>query len=114
MDVELTEEGARDPVLGALAPPGRRNAKVFQWHGDTFDLPTGAVLLAGSGDFPIQAFQMGEGAYALQFHIEVTAEIVRQWADGEPAIDPAPLKRKEYEAYLERARGFYSRFFGTA
>ena len=114
MDIELTEDGLMDPVLNELSIGKSRCSKVFQWHGDTFDLPGGAVLLAGSGDFPMQAFRMGERAYALQFHIEVTAEIVRHWSEGEPAIDPAPLERKEYEAYLERARGLYSRFFGTA
>jgi hypothetical protein len=51
--------------------------QVFQWHGDTFDLPDGAVLLARSERFAHQAFRLGRRVYALQFHLECTLEIVR-------------------------------------
>ncbi len=64
----------------------------FQWHADTFTLPPGARLLARSDVGP-QAFRFGS-ALALQFHPEVTPEIVGRWA----ADDPAPLARAGTDA----------------
>ncbi len=114
MDIELTEDGLLDPVLSALSDGKSASAKMFQWHGDTFDIPEGAIRLAGSGSFPNQAFyKAGSSAYALQFHVEVTREILGQWAKGNPGIDPDQLDLDEYEAYLLRADKFYNRFFGT-
>jgi GMP synthase (glutamine-hydrolysing) len=53
---------------------------VYQWHRDGFDLPSGARLLAEGGeDFPIQAYRYGEGAVALQFHPEVTYQMMCRW-----------------------------------
>ena len=54
---------------------------MFQWHGDTFDLPSGATLLATSPLCRQQAFRFGDCAYGLQFHIEVTAPIIASWLD---------------------------------
>ncbi|WP_126456524.1 type 1 glutamine amidotransferase [Sulfuriflexus mobilis] len=50
----------------------------FHWHGDTFSLPPGAELLLGSACYPHQAYACGK-SLALQFHIEVTAEMVQEW-----------------------------------
>lgn len=74
--VELTEAGREDPVLGAL--PARIDT--LQWHGDTFDLPEGAVLLASSPAYPNQAFRAGDVAYGVQFHVEVTQAMGEEWA----------------------------------
>jgi GMP synthase (glutamine-hydrolysing) len=52
---------------------------VFQWHGDTFDLPDGAVLLAQGASCQNQAFRWGASAYGLQFHIEMTAAMIDDW-----------------------------------
>ena len=52
---------------------------VFQWHGDTFDLPQDAVLLARGSTCRNQAFRWGQNAYGLQFHIEMTAEMIDEW-----------------------------------
>lgn len=53
---------------------------VYQWHQDGFDLPSGAVRLAGAdGAFPEQAFQMGPAAFGLQFHPEVTMAMTYRW-----------------------------------
>ncbi|MGB5164313.1 MAG: gamma-glutamyl-gamma-aminobutyrate hydrolase family protein [Woeseiaceae bacterium] len=74
-DVELTEAGKTDPVLGAFAPRQR----VFQWHEDGIGLPPGAVHLASSPASDVQAFRYGEHAYGLQFHLEVNAPLVERW-----------------------------------
>ncbi len=76
LPVRLTEAAAGDPVFGT-APA---EFSTLQWHGDTFDLPDGATLLAGSPAYPHQAF-VWQRAYALQFHIEVTPELAAEWAE---------------------------------
>jgi GMP synthase (glutamine-hydrolysing) len=68
-----------DPVLGIL--PARFPA--FQWHFYAFDVPSGAAELARSRVCP-QAFRLGERAWAVQFHPEVTREIVARWAGEAP------------------------------
>ena len=55
-----------------------REAVVYQWHHDTFDLPVGAVALAGSAACPHQAFALG-ACLAMQFHIEVDAAKLAHW-----------------------------------
>ncbi|MDP9260181.1 MAG: type 1 glutamine amidotransferase [Actinomycetota bacterium] len=74
--VELTAAGVDDPVMGALPAA----IDTLQWHGDTFDLPEGAVLLASSPAYPHQAFRVGRAAYAVQFHVEVTESMGEEWA----------------------------------
>jgi GMP synthase (glutamine-hydrolysing) len=53
---------------------------VLHWHGDTFDLPPGAVLLASTLACPHQMFRLGPRAFGLQFHVEAHSELVRAWA----------------------------------
>jgi GMP synthase-like glutamine amidotransferase len=76
LPVTLTEEAMDDSVMGALPA----ELLTLQWHGDTFDLPQGAVLLAGSPAYPNQAFRYGRAAYGVQFHVEVTGDMAREWA----------------------------------
>jgi GMP synthase (glutamine-hydrolysing) len=76
LPVELTDEGRVDAVLGSLDS----QILTLQWHGDTFDLPVDAVLLAASDAYPHQAFRFGPVAYGIQFHIEVSAEMAEEWA----------------------------------
>jgi GMP synthase (glutamine-hydrolysing) len=76
-DLTPTADAANDPLLHHL----RSTEKVFQWHGDTFDLPKGAVHLASSALCAHQAFRYGENAYALQFHLEVDAETIDDWLE---------------------------------
>jgi GMP synthase-like glutamine amidotransferase len=51
----------------------------LQWHGDTFDLPAGAVRLGQSPAYPHQAMRFGDVAYAVQFHVEVTDPMFAEW-----------------------------------
>src|ERR1700756_5301375 len=75
-DVELTGAAVRDPVFAGTP------AKIttLQWHGDTFELPDGATLLATSREYENQAFAWGR-AYGLQFHLEASPELARSWLD---------------------------------
>lgn len=89
LPVALTEEGRRDPVFGDFDEA----LVTLQWHGDTFDLPDGATRLASSPAYANQAFRF-ERAYGVQFHLEVSAEMARDWA-----------RVPEYVASLERTLG---------
>ena len=79
-DLELLSASAEDPLFA-----GRKRAEtVFQWHGDTFDLPAGAIHLAQTSLCPAQAFRYGPCAYGMQFHVEMTAPLLETWlADAE-------------------------------
>jgi GMP synthase-like glutamine amidotransferase len=94
LPVELTPEGREHPLFARLDDP----LVSLQWHGDTFELPPGAVLLASSPLVANQAFQAGERAYGIQFHLEVTPEMARQWAE-------VPAYRDSLAKALGAARG---------
>ena len=72
--IRKTEAGRVFPLFADLP----EELTVFHWHGDTFDLPAGAVHLADSAACVQQAFAFGERVLALQFHFEVTPASVRQ------------------------------------
>jgi len=74
---------------------------VLHWHGDTFDLPPGATLLASSSPCPNQAFIYGKNVIGLQFHAEVRPEDVRSFVQGETA----PLPRGKYVQSFEEILG---------
>ena len=71
--VNVTPDGAADVFRGISEKPIR----VFQWHGDTYDLPAASKILAKS-DLYSQAFRIGS-AVGLQFHLEVDADMIRSW-----------------------------------
>jgi GMP synthase (glutamine-hydrolysing) len=73
----LTEAGRRS----CLAPLGG-GAPVLHWHGDTFDLPKGAIHLASTERYRHQAFAWERHGLALQFHLEVTAAGLERWYIG--------------------------------
>jgi GMP synthase (glutamine-hydrolysing) len=113
-EVSLTNDGMSDPLISQLRVPGKNVAQVFQWHGDTFDLPPGAVRVASSPVYPNQAFRYADRVYALQFHIEVTPTIVRDWLSHEKGIDFKTItgaSDRIFGPYLERATMFYRGFF---
>ena len=106
--VALTEAGQRDPVLGPSGPV----VPAFHWHGDTFDLPPGAALLASSAAYPHQAFRVGGRGYGLQFHVELDAAQARAWAPVLPAgVSIADRDRHAIEA---TGRAILGRFFACA
>jgi GMP synthase-like glutamine amidotransferase len=88
-DVSLTRIGSIDPFFSHLP----RTFSVFQWHGDTFEIPHSAILIATSSLVPHQAFRYGDNAYGLQFHLEVTQDIIREWMESyaEEFEGPHPL-----------------------
>jgi GMP synthase (glutamine-hydrolysing) len=54
-----------------------KTMRVFQWHGDTYDLPSTATIMASSELYP-QAFRIGT-AVGIQFHLEVNYEMIKRW-----------------------------------
>lgn len=75
--LDLTESSNKDTIFGGLASP----SPLFQWHGETFDLPSGAIRLAKSKLYPNQAFRYTDRIYGLQFHCEMTDFMIRDWVD---------------------------------
>lgn len=76
--IALTEQGA----ASCLAPLAEDGAHVLHWHGDTFDLPNGAMRLASNVHYENQAFAYGRNALALQFHLEADPRQLEEWYVG--------------------------------
>lgn len=74
--LQLTSAGYDSPLRHLI------DQEILHWHGDTFDLPTGAVLLASSPQYPHQAFSWGKNALGVQFHPEVTPKGMERWFIG--------------------------------
>lgn len=100
LPVQLTEAGQHDRLFREI--PDRFTT--FQWHHDSFDLPHEAVLLASSPTCPHQAFRVGTNAWGLQFHPEVTEQIIRGWC----AWDPTTACRTDtlVAAFLAQLKGY--------
>jgi GMP synthase (glutamine-hydrolysing) len=113
-----TEDGRRDPLIGKFGPAER----IFQWHGDTFDIPEGGVRLAASQSCPNQAFRYGDNVYGLQFHLEVDERLIERWllvphhcaeiAELGGRIDP-DVVRLETKANIERSKRLARDVFGS-
>ncbi|MFH1159939.1 MAG: type 1 glutamine amidotransferase [bacterium] len=73
--VELTPAGIKDPLFRGFP----ETFPVFQWHGDTFDIPEGSINLLSSKSCQNQAFRHGKSA-GLQFHLEVTSRDAEEWS----------------------------------
>ena len=90
-DVTPTREAKSDPLLVEFRGP----EKVFQWHGDTFDIPKSAVHLAFSPLCANQAFRYGDNVYGLQFHLEVDEPMIKRWlrvSENRKEIESLPGK----------------------
>jgi GMP synthase (glutamine-hydrolysing) len=90
----LTAAGAASPVRHLA---GDRTS-MFHWHGDTFDLPAGATLLASTAAIPHQVYSHGRHALAFQCHPELAAGALEQWLIGhavelgQAGVDPRTLR----------------------
>ena len=82
LPVHLTAEGKDDLLFRGIAA----EFTTFQWHHDSFDIPAGGVLLATSTACPHQAFRVGQSAWGIQFHPEVTVPIIRDWCQWDDAM----------------------------
>ncbi len=112
----FTGEGRKEKLFKTMPDV----SVVFQWHGDTFELPDGAVRLAYNHSYPNQAFKMGENIYGLQFHLEVTEDMVTEWMEeykeevnGNEAIRPDIIyaDTKRYIPDLKRYSSDFIRGF---
>lgn len=75
------------------------SVNVFHWHGETFEIPQGAVHLARSAACENQGFQWGRRVIGLQFHLETTAESARAFVEEDDGV--------ELKDSLELADGLY-------
>jgi GMP synthase (glutamine-hydrolysing) len=116
LGVEVTGEGAEDPVIGPLAP----SFEAFQWHSYEALPPDGAVVLARS-PVCVQAYRIGEVAWGIQSHPEVSGVDVGKWIDDfrsdEDAVrigvDPEALRAEtdgKIEAWNRLGRELCGRF----
>ena len=104
-EVVPTAAGENSPVRHFAGVP------VMEWHGDTFDLPAGATLLAGSSDYANEAFALGSWGLAVQFHPETTQAMHEEWlvtgreSVASHGIDPQTLvsERDAHSAAMEVA-----------
>lgn len=78
-DVHFKSESTEDHLFDHFGP----QEKLFQFHGDTFDIPRSAVQLASSESCDSQAFRYQEKVYGLQFHLEVDEAMIRRWMSTE-------------------------------
>jgi GMP synthase (glutamine-hydrolysing) len=119
-DVKLADAAAGDPLLAALQP----GFEAFGWHSYEFPLPPGATQLALSATC-LQAYRIGESAWGIQFHAEVTGTDVEAWIDhyrsDEDAVrlglDAEVLRqrtRASIGAWNELGRGLFGRFIDAA
>ena len=119
-DIEITDAGASDPVVGPLAP----SAELFEWHHYASPLPPDAVEL-GRTPACVQAFRVnGKPAWGLQFHAEVTKENLFGWLDGwqeaeaaQTSFDPERIRAASelrIEEQNEIGRGLAERFLTEA
>lgn len=93
-ELQLTREAVHDPLFVGFSSTVHQ---VFHWHHDTFDLPSGAVLLeTGAGAYP-QAFRYGKRSYGLQYHPELTEDLLDLWLEKHP-------EREKARAYLGAER----------
>lgn len=77
-EFDLTAEGKEDPLFNHF----NQQEKIFQLHGDTFDIPASAVHLATTATCPSQAFRYGNKVYGLQAHLEADLSMIHRWLDN--------------------------------
>ncbi|MGD9742191.1 MAG: type 1 glutamine amidotransferase [Dongiaceae bacterium] len=76
LDIELTPAAAEDPLFAGLSPRG----KALQWHSvEVVEAPKEATVLARAADCANEAMRVGDRAWGIQYHVEITDETVPQW-----------------------------------
>ncbi len=97
--VDLAPEAENDRLFHGF--PDR--FKVLQWHGQTFDLPAGAIRLVASEAYPNQAFRYGSTSWGIQFHLEADGRLLRRWLEaGSEELAACPyIDRDEVLAGIE-------------
>lgn len=124
MDVSLTDAGRSHPLFSGLEP----RSECLQWHGaEVTREPPGATVLASSPRCRINALAVGELAFGIQFHVEMTADTVSEWGaipeyarSLEESLGPGALERldRDTAARMQQfngaARRLYDNFMGIA
>jgi GMP synthase (glutamine-hydrolysing) len=124
-DISPTDHAERDPLLMGLA----KSEKIFQWHGETFDIPKSGSHLAFSSLCANQAFRYGDNVYGFQFHLEVDERMIHRWLrvdenrreiaslggaiSAERIHADTPLHIKRLHELSERIFGEFIRLFGV-
>jgi GMP synthase (glutamine-hydrolysing) len=93
-DIQMTEAAKTDALFGHF----KKTEKIFQLHGDTFEIPQSAVHLASSEICPAQAFRFGDHAYGLQFHLEVDAAMIARWLKTQLNIEELEKSNGKFTA----------------
>jgi GMP synthase (glutamine-hydrolysing) len=104
--IELEPIASSDPVFSRWSA----GPAVFQLHWDTFELPDGAIRLARSEGAANQAFRWGRAIYGVQFHPEMTVEMVRDWSGvvGIPESADTPARCAELAGACDELIGGWS------
>ena len=115
--IQLTNEGKKDPLFKGFS----ESDPVYHWHGDMFQIPLNGRLLAIARGCPHQALKVGENAYGLQFHVEVTDKSIKEWCDAycqtdlPDRLDHAKSMIEDYWKYKQdfdrQAKLLYHNFF---
>ena len=120
--IVLNDNGQSDELFKGLP----EIFKVFQWHGDTFGIPANGKRLAFSEFCQNQILKIGRNIYGIQFHVEITKDMIAQWSDAyKKELDSlngiVSDKKKMLEdysklegAYMKQAEQFYVNFFNIA
>lgn len=112
--VEVLATGASDPLFHQIP----ESFTTFQWHNDSFEIPAGAVRLASSAKCAQQAFRYGVSHYGLQFHPEVTRDIITSWIQSSGMVDDASMILEDFirkeEEYATVSRKLLENFLHIA
>ncbi len=124
LDVELTPEGCEDPIFAGM----KTRQKVLQWHSvRVAEPPEGAVVLASSDHYRVQAMRDGRNAWSMQYHVEVEPDTVATWGEVpayrqalESTLGPFALDQIEEDAaeqmstFLAASERLYRNFMQAA
>ncbi len=107
--VEIGYHSVRATLAGERL--GGFPSHVFHWHREGFDLPRDAVLLAtADGSYPNQAFRYGDAAFGVQFHPEISYELIGRWSGGNPMrllLRGARPRSEQLDRHLVHAAGVH-------